>query len=60
VFKAAVDVSALFSVGPIDGLRAVEIQRAYLTAWFDQTLLSRQSALLRGESPAFPEVDFQP
>jgi len=60
VFKHTVDLGALFDIGPIDGDRALAIQRRYLTAWFDRTLHGRPSHLLRGESPRFPEVDFQP
>ena len=60
LFKSALDVSGLFEVGPIDGQRALAIERAYLTAWFDQALLHRPNVLLRGESTLFPEVDFQP
>jgi predicted dienelactone hydrolase len=60
VFKSTVDLSAVFNVGPINGVRALGIQRAYLAAWFDRALRGRHSRLLRGESPRFPEVDFQP
>jgi predicted dienelactone hydrolase len=60
LFKSALDVSGLFEVGPIDGQRALAIERAYLTAWLDQALLHRPNVLLRGESSLFPEVDFQP
>ena len=54
------DISVVFSTGPIDGVRAVSIQRRYLTAWFDWALRGRARPLLRGESTRFPEVDFQP
>lgn len=61
VFKKSIpDLGKIFEVGPIDGLRALTIQRAYLTAWFDHYLRDRPSPLLRCESPQFPEVDFQP
>lgn len=60
VFKQTIDLSALFEFGPIDGTRAFTIQHRYLTAWFDRTLHGRPNPLLRGESPQFPEVDFQP
>lgn len=60
VFKSTVDLSAIFEVGPIDGARAVAIERAYLTAWFDKAIRGRSSDLLKGESPRYPEVDFQP
>lgn len=59
-FKSSVDLSAVFSTGPIDGVRALNIQRTYLTAWFDRALRGHRSPLLRAESPHFPEVDFQP
>lgn len=60
VFKATIDLSALFETGPIDGNRTVNIERAYLAAWLDKALFGRPSPLLRGESPLYPEVDFQP
>lgn len=59
VVKETIDVSALFETGPIDGQRSLAIQRTYLTAWFERTLRGRRNPLPRGESPAFPEVDFQ-
>jgi predicted dienelactone hydrolase len=59
-FKSTVDVSVVFPTGPIDGVRAVSIQRRYLVAWFDQALRGKARPLLRGESARFPEVDFQP
>lgn len=60
VFKSTVDVSAIFTTGPIDGVRALDIERTYLTAWFDRALRGHRGNLLRAESPRFPEVDFQP
>jgi len=60
VFKDRIDLGGVFEVGDIDGLRAMEIQRRYLTAWFDRALRDRRDPLLRGESARFPEVDFQP
>jgi hypothetical protein len=59
-FKSAIDISVVFPTGPIDGDRAITIQRRYLVAWFDWALRGRARPLLRGESPRFPEVDFQP
>lgn len=59
-FKEVIDFGPVFEVGPIDGHRALTINRRYLTAWFDQALLGRPSGLLCSESPRFPEVDFQP
>jgi predicted dienelactone hydrolase len=60
IFKPSIDVSAVFPTGPLDGERSLGIQRRYLTAWFDWALRGRARPLLRGESPHFPEVDFQP
>jgi dienelactone hydrolase len=60
VFKSTIDFSVVFPTGPIDGERALSIQRRYLTAWFDWALRGRARPLLRGESTRFPEVDFQP
>lgn len=60
VFKSTIDISVVFPTGPIDGERAVHIQRRYLVAWFDWALRARPRLLLRGESRHFPEVDFQP
>jgi pimeloyl-ACP methyl ester carboxylesterase len=60
IFKHTIDIGAIFQIGPIDGARALAIQRRYLTAWLDHTLRNRPVPLLRGESPRFPEVDFQP
>jgi predicted dienelactone hydrolase len=60
IVKSILDISAVFSTGPIDGVRAVSIQRRYLVAWFDWALRGRARPLLRGESARFPEVDFQP
>ena len=60
MFKSTVDISAVFTTGPIDGGRAVSIQRRYLVAWFDWALRGRARPLLRGESRRFPEVVFQP
>jgi hypothetical protein len=60
VFKRGIDLPPVFEVGPIDGLRALHVQRSYLTAWLDRGLLGRRRPLLLAESPAFPEVDFQP
>jgi dienelactone hydrolase len=59
IFKHRIDFGAIFAVGPIDGERSSTILRRYVTAWFDHTLRGRHNPLLRGESPHFPEVDFQ-
>ncbi|GAA1591530.1 lipase [Kribbella sancticallisti] len=44
--------------GVVDRRRSVAAQRAYLTAFFDQTLRHEPQALLRTESPDYPEVTF--
>lgn len=59
-FKAAIDFGSVAEVGPIDGLRAIAITRAYVAAWLDFSLSARGSHLLRREPGRFPEVDFQP
>lgn len=45
-------------VQPMPGTRAVEITRAYVTAFVDLHLRHRPQPLLDGPSPRFPEVDF--
>lgn len=42
--------------GPIDGRRVLEIGDDYLTAFFGQYLLGKESPLMNGESKDFPEV----
>jgi Platelet-activating factor acetylhydrolase, isoform II len=42
----------------IDARRAVAVQRAYVRAFFDRWLRSRDGQLLDGPSPRFPEVAF--
>jgi dienelactone hydrolase len=59
VFKSILDLGSIFEVGPIDGARAMHVQRTYLTAWLGSALSGRPDRLLRGESPHFPEVDFE-
>jgi dienelactone hydrolase len=59
VFKSTLDLGRIFEVGPIDGARALHIERTYLVAWLDFALRGRPSRLLRRESPDFPEVDFE-
>jgi predicted dienelactone hydrolase len=46
------------SIGTIDPDRAVTIERLYLSAFFDQHLRHRNSRLLIGPSPRYPEVQF--
>jgi predicted dienelactone hydrolase len=59
IFKSTLDLDTIFEIGPIDGARALHIERTYLTAWLDFALRGKPSRLLRGESPDFPEVDFE-
>ncbi|MFG1926512.1 alpha/beta hydrolase family protein [Cryptosporangium sp. NPDC048952] len=47
-------------IGTIDGERAVEIERRYVTTFFDQHLRRHPSPLLTGPSPDYPEVTFTP
>ncbi|WP_236654443.1 alpha/beta hydrolase family protein [Streptacidiphilus anmyonensis] len=44
--------------GTIDPDRAIEIQRVYLAAFFDQELRGRHSTLLEGSSSSYPEIGF--
>ncbi|KAI1123821.1 hypothetical protein F5Y10DRAFT_250959 [Nemania abortiva] len=44
------------STGPIDGNRQVKILNAYVKAFFDLTLLGRNSSILDGPSAEWPEV----
>ena len=60
LFKSQFDLAAVFELGPIDGLRATTIIRAYARAWLDRSLRSLQGPLLVREPARFPEVDFQP
>jgi dienelactone hydrolase len=59
VFKSMVELGAAFAVGPLNGTRALHIQRIYLTTWLDYGLFGRPDSLLRDESPDFPEVDIE-
>lgn len=45
-------------IGTLDGQRGTAVQRAYISAFFDRHLLHRPSALLRGPSAQYPEVEF--
>ncbi|AHI00265.1 alpha/beta hydrolase [Kutzneria viridogrisea] len=45
-------------IGTIDPDHSVAAQRAYLAAYFDLQLKHRDSGLLDGPSPCFPEVEF--
>lgn len=44
--------------GTIDPNRAVEVQRVYLAAFFDQQLRKKHSTLLDGTSSKYPEISF--
>lgn len=45
------------ALGTIDGLRCLRIQNDYIRAFFDTHLRGRDTGLLDGPSPAYPEVD---
>ncbi|MDH6139269.1 MULTISPECIES: alpha/beta hydrolase family protein [Kitasatospora] len=45
--------------GSISALRALEITRTYVAAFFDQQLKGTPQPLLDGPSQTYPEVDFQ-
>ena len=45
-------------IGTINGLRAVTVERTYIGAYFDRYLRHRDSPLLAGPSPSYPEVLF--
>ena len=49
---------ALGLLGSIDGMRGLQITRAYVRAFFDTYLGSAPSPLLRGSTSAYPEVQF--
>lgn len=46
------------TVGTINGLRANEIQRAYITAFFNFSLRGKDVALLNGPDPEYAEMAF--
>jgi hypothetical protein len=46
-------------LGPINGARCVEIQDAYISAFFDKHLKGMTVPLLDGPSAAYPEVVFR-
>lgn len=46
-------------IGTIAPERGLEISSAYLVAFFDRYLKNRNSDLLQGPSPAYPEVQFE-
>jgi dienelactone hydrolase len=43
----------------IDGVRAVMVINAYVSAFFDKYLKQQQTNLLKGDVPAYPEVDLK-
>ena len=47
-------------IGTIDPDRSIAAQRAYIAAFFDLHVRHRDTHLLDGPSPAFPEVQFIP
>ncbi|KAI1410242.1 hypothetical protein F5Y13DRAFT_202369 [Hypoxylon sp. FL1857] len=46
------------NAGSINGLEQVRVLNAYVKAFFDLTLLGKDSSILNGASPEFPEVSF--
>ncbi|MCJ1287893.1 hypothetical protein MMC26_007245 [Xylographa opegraphella] len=46
------------NLGTISGARMLEIQTAYVSAFFDKFLKGKHSKLLDGETGQFPEVEF--
>jgi dienelactone hydrolase len=44
--------------GTIDPNRAIQIQRVYIAAFFDQELRGKHSTLLDGANKAYPEIGF--
>jgi hypothetical protein len=44
--------------GTIDPARAVQVQRVYLAAFFDQELRHKHSTLLDGPADKYPEISF--
>ncbi|SDM51492.1 Platelet-activating factor acetylhydrolase, isoform II [Allokutzneria albata] len=48
------------AIGTVDPTRSVAAQRAYVAAFFDLHLRGRDTRLLDGPSPAFPELTFVP
>ncbi|PRX98138.1 alpha/beta hydrolase family protein [Allonocardiopsis opalescens] len=52
------DEALMASLGTVDPARSLAVQRAYVTAFFDQHLRGRHQPLLDADSPAYPEVTF--
>jgi dienelactone hydrolase len=59
VDAAGLDRHLFDHFGTIDPARAVAVQRAYLLAFFTETLLGRRQQLLDGPSASYPEVTFR-
>ena len=51
---------ALGLLGPIDGVRGLQITRTYVRAFFDTYLNKTPSPLLWGPTSDYPEVQFSP
>lgn len=58
VLSAAQGLRFLGLLGSIDGVRGLQITRAYVRAFFDRYLNKTPSPLLRGPSSDYPEVQF--
>jgi dienelactone hydrolase len=56
---SGVDRHLIDDFGTIEPTRAVAIQRAFLLAFFTETLLGRPQRLLTGPSAGYPEVTFR-
>ncbi|MCP3803204.1 hypothetical protein NLX83_28390 [Allokutzneria sp. A3M-2-11 16] len=48
------------AIGTVDPARSVAAQRAYVAAFFDLHLRGKNTGLLDGSSPLFPELTFVP
>jgi dienelactone hydrolase len=59
VDAAGLDRHQFDHFGTIEPARAVAVQRAYLLAFFTETLLGRRQRLLDGPSATYPEVTFR-
>jgi len=56
--SAPLALRALGVLGSIDGMRGLQITRAYVRAFFDTYLNHAPSPLLQGPASAYPEVQF--
>ncbi|KAI0841382.1 hypothetical protein F5Y06DRAFT_308219 [Hypoxylon sp. FL0890] len=57
-FWKTLESGADTAAGPINGLEQVRVLNAYVKAFFDLTLLGKDSPILDGPSSEFPEVVF--